>query len=201
MSTGVIVFAKAPVAGEAKTRLMPALGAQGAALLARRLLMQAISQALGSGADGVELCAAPHARHPALQGLVNVPGLSLADQGEGDLGERMNRAISRALGVHERVVLMGTDAPALTARVIAQSLRCLLSHDAVFAPAFDGGYALVGLSRAAPELFVDVSWGSAGVMGQTRAHAQALGLSWHELPAVHDIDEPADLVHLPPGWT
>lgn len=197
MSTALIVFAKAPVAGQAKTRLIPALGAAGAAALAERLLAHAIDAAVAAGFDTIELCATPDASHPALQGLARQHALALTVQGGGDLGARMHRALERALLTHERALLMGSDLPALDAPRLRQAAAALDSHDAVFVPALDGGYGLVGLRRAEARLFEDMAWSRPDVMARTRGRARDAGLRWAELPAVADIDEAADLRHLP----
>jgi uncharacterized protein len=200
MSTAVIVFAKAPVPGLAKTRLAPALGAAGAAALAERMLCHALSQAAAADVGPVELCAAPDAAHPALRAAAAGHGASLTEQGTGDLGLRMHRALARSLMRHGRALLIGTDAPALNATVLRAASRALLDHDAVFVPALDGGYALVGQRLADPRWFSDMSWGHGRVMEHTRERLRAAGVRWAELPAVADIDAAADLVHLPAGW-
>jgi rSAM/selenodomain-associated transferase 1 len=254
--TALIVFAKAPEAGRAKTRLIPALGAEGAAALAARLLDHALQQAADAGLAALELCVAPDATHPRLQAAAARHGAALTLQGEGDLGARMQRALSRRLALHERVLLIGTDAPSLDARVLHAAAAALDGHDAVFVPALDGGYALVGLARfgqsraagassstgsgrmeggspstgsgrtgvdpfglspstelrtglskppstatAAPErLFESIEWSTATVMARTLERVAELGLRVALLRALPDIDEPADLVHLPPSW-
>ncbi len=200
----LIVFAKAPVAGNAKTRLIPALGAAGAAALAERLLQHAVAACLAARANGespaVELCTTPDTRHPAFQRLARARGLVLSTQGEGDLGARMDRALTRALSTAQAALLIGTDAPALDSPMLVQAAQALDQHDAVFVPALDGGYALVGLRRPAPQLFHRMAWSTPQVMADTRERARQTGLRWTELPAVADIDLPADLVHLPAGW-
>ena len=201
MSAALIVFAKAPVAGQAKTRLIPALGAAAAAALAERLLEHAIRAASAARFDHVELCVTPDAGHPAFRRLAaSHDRLILSTQGEGDLGARMDRALTRVLGTHDRAILIGTDAPALDAGRLVAAREALIGHDAVFVPALDGGYALVGLVRPAPTIFAGVDWSSARVMIQTRVRASAAGLRWRELEPVADIDEPEDLVHLPATW-
>lgn len=195
-----MVFAKAPVAGLAKTRLAPALGASGAAALAERMLHHALAQAAAAGLGSVELCAAPDATHPALQAAAAAHGAELTEQGNGDLGQRMHRAFARCLRRHDRALLIGTDAPSLDAGVLRRAAQALLDHDAVFVPALDGGYALVGLRQADPRWFDGMRWSHARVMDDTRDRLRAARVRWVELPAVADIDEPADLVHLPPGW-
>ncbi len=196
----VIVMAKAPLAGLAKTRLIPALGAAGAAALAERLLVHAVQQALAAGIGPVELCLTPDGAPPpaALQASA---ALAITGQGEGDLGRRMQRAIERALaGAPAGVLLMGTDAPTLDAPMLRRAAAALNTHDAVFVPAHDGGYVLVGLRRAVPQIFQGMTWSTAGVMAQTRARLAAAGVPHIELAPVHDIDEAADLRHLPAGW-
>jgi uncharacterized protein len=206
MSTAcrIIVMAKAPVAGLAKTRLIPALGADGAAALAQRLLEHALQQSLEharrAGLDAVELCCAPDARHPGFAAFAAWPGLVLTDQGDGDLGQRMARALDRALNGHATAILIGTDAPALVANVLHLAQAALRDHDAVFVPALDGGYALVGLRRPIPALFDAMPWSTPHVMPCSRERLAAGGASHVELEPVADIDVPADLVHLPAGW-
>lgn len=200
MSTAVIVFAKAPVPGLAKTRLAPALGKVGAAALAERMLRHALAQAVAAGVGPVELCAAPDALHRALQAAAAEQGVRLTEQGAGDLGLRMHRAFARSLTRQGRALLIGTDAPSLDAAVLRQAASALHDHDAVFVPALDGGYALVGQRRADPRWFSDMRWSHDRVMEDTRERLRAAGAHWAELPPVADIDEPADLVHLPAGW-
>lgn len=199
--TALIVFAKAPVAGLAKTRLIPALGAEGAAALAARLLRHTLAQGAAAGFGALELCATPDATHPALVAAAREHGAALATQGEGDLGARMQRALGRRLAAHARVLLIGTDAPALDAAVLHQAATALATHDAVFVPALDGGYALVGLSAHAPErLFAGIAWSTPQVMTTTLERVAELGLRTALLAPLPDIDEPADLIHLPADW-
>jgi rSAM/selenodomain-associated transferase 1 len=200
LSTALIVFAKAPVAGLAKTRLIPALGASGAAALAERLLVHAVEAAVAAGFDAVELCTTLDTGHPLFRQLQQRHGLELSAQGDGDLGARMQRALARALLQHDRALLIGSDVPGLDAVCLRQADAALAAHDAVFVPALDGGYALVGLRRPAPQLFEGMRWSTPQVMQHTRQRAVASGLRVAELCSLPDIDEPADLVHLPPGW-
>jgi uncharacterized protein len=196
----VIVFAKAPVPGFAKTRLAMALGGEGAAALARRLLERAVQHAVEAGVGPVELCCTPDANHTAFADMAARHGVSLTVQGDGDLGERMHRALVRTLHTHRRALLTGTDVPSLDAALLRDAARLLLSCDAVFGPAVDGGYTVVGLTRPHAALFDGIVWSTPGVMRQTRERIATLGLRHAELPLLPDIDEPADLVHLPDGW-
>jgi uncharacterized protein len=196
----IIVFAKAPVAGHAKTRLIPALGADGAARLAERLLSTALDHAVQADIGPVELCVTPDHAHPAFMAAARRPATIITEQGDGDLGERMARAFERVLPAHDAAILIGTDAPALDAAYLRAAAAALRDHDAVIGPAADGGYALVGLQRPQHGLFTDMRWSHDQVMAQTRTRLAALALRHAELPVVHDIDEPHDLIHLPAGW-
>ena len=196
----IIVMAKAPVAGEAKTRLIPALGAQGAAALAECLLERTLDQALSAAVGPVDLCCAPDSRHPAFARHASWSGITLSQQGDGDLGARMARAFERCLAGAGQALLIGTDAPALDAALLRRAAAALQQADAVFVPAHDGGYALIGLRRPAPALFSAMPWSTPEVMALTRVRLAQAGLRHTELPAVHDIDQPADLVHLPAQW-
>jgi rSAM/selenodomain-associated transferase 1 len=199
-TTRLIVMAKAPVAGYAKTRLIPALGAEGAARLAQRLLEHTLAQARAAGLGGIELCCAPDTAHAAFAAQAQAGGVSLTAQGEGDLGARMQRAFVRGLTQAHQVILIGTDAPALDAASLVAASAALAGADAVLAPAADGGYALIGLRQAAPRLFEQMPWSTARVLALTRERLADAGLRCTELATVHDIDEAADLQHLPPGW-
>jgi rSAM/selenodomain-associated transferase 1 len=202
----VIVMAKAPRAGLAKTRLIPALGAEGAAALARRMLQHTLLQALAARLGPVVLCGTPRGDDPDF-GLPADHGLQLSDQGEGDLGARMQRAFVAAsadASTPAPLLMIGTDAPAVDAAMLQDAAAALATRDAVFVPALDGGYALIGLIAAAgaplPPVFDAMPWSTPQLMAATRARLAASGLRHAELPAVADIDEPADLVHLPAGW-
>ena len=200
MNTALVVFAKAPVAGLAKTRLVPALGPAGAAALAERMLRHTLAQAVLAGIGPVELCGTPDELHPALVAAARVGNVMLTAQGGGDLGERMHRAFERALARHARALVIGTDAPALDAAVLREAAARLRHDEAVFVPALDGGYALVGLRCADARWFTGMPWSTPGVMAATRQRLRSAGVRWCELAPVADIDEPPDLVHLPFAW-
>jgi len=188
----VAVLAKAPLAGFAKTRLIPVLGADGAALLQARLIERAVATACEAACGPVTLWAAPDDAHPAFQAMRAQYGIALARQGDGDLGARMRVAIGAAPGL-----VIGTDCPALTSghlRTAADVLRG--DADAVVLPAEDGGYVLIGTRRPRPALFERMPWSTPDVMAQTRARLRALGLTWREPVTLWDVDVPADLERL-----
>jgi len=206
----IAIMAKAPVPGLAKTRLAPALGGKGAAALAERLLRHAAAQAAGAAPGRVTLWTAPDATHPVFADLAQQHGLALAVQlATPDLGARMATVFAAAFADSTGpLLLMGSDIPALDSATLQRAAAALQEHAAVFVPALDGGYALVGLRHDAEArhpglhaaLFQAMVWSTSSVMAQTRARLAALGVRAAELPAVPDIDEPADLAHLPPGW-
>jgi len=200
----IAIMAKAPVAGLAKTRLAPALGAAGAAELAERMLEHAAAQAAAAGLGGLVLWAAPDASHPVFARLQQRHGLALAVQGKGDLGARMARVFAQAAADNGLpLLLMGSDAPALDASLLRLAAAALDEHEAVLVPALDGGYALVGLRAWGPRqhsLFTGMTWSTPGVMAETRQRLAAAAIGYTELAAVADIDEPADLARLPLDW-
>jgi rSAM/selenodomain-associated transferase 1 len=201
----VAILAKAPQPGQAKTRLAPALGLDGAAALAERLLGHAVAAATAAAPGRVTVWAAPDTAHPAFARAQRLHGVALAVQPAGDLGRRMAHAFEQAFAASPApVLLIGSDMPALAAERLRAAAAALPGHDAVFVPSLDGGYGLVGLSAAPPRLlaalFEGMAWSTPQVMAETRARLAAAGARHAELPALPDIDTPADLAWLPDGW-
>jgi len=190
----VIVLAKAPVPGEAKTRLIQNLGARGAARLHGALVERTLATVRGAGLGGIELCCSPDVQHPFLAACAGRYGATLTVQTTGDLGGRMLAALDRVIRASGPALLVGTDCPALTSAHLREAAAALTAgNDAVLGPAEDGGYVLVGLARTAPAVFERISWGGPDVLRDTRARLSALGWRWHELAELWDIDRPADL--------
>jgi uncharacterized protein len=189
----IAILAKAPMPGLAKTRLQSVLGAEGAADLQARLIAHTLANARAAGTGPVTLWATPDPTHPTLRTIVLRPGLALARQPEGDLGERMRVALAAACPA----LIIGTDCPALTPdhlRSAADALRD--GVDVIIVPVDDGGYALIGARQAHPQLFTDMAWGTPTVMATTRRRMTDSGLSWRELEQLWDVDVPADLDRL-----
>ncbi len=195
----IIIFAKFPAQGMAKTRLQPALGVDGAARMARQLLLHSIKQALATGFT-VELCVSPALADPCWQTLDLPDALQWSAQVQGDLGLRMLSASQKALERFEKVVLIGTDCPDLTAKQIQSAAQCLDQHDTVMIPAFDGGYVLLGFKQVDAQLFADMTWSVSDVAAITCQRVIDLGWSLIMLEPLADIDEPSDLQYLPIGW-
>jgi len=199
--TRIIIFAKAPEPGFAKTRLIPVLGAQGAADLARQMLLHTLDVALAANIGTVELCATP-ALDDAAWSMVALPaGFEITAQGEGDLGARMARAARRVIEQGERVLLVGTDCVEMSAELLQQARQALDDHEAVIHCTADGGYALLGLTRFNPFLLNDIPWSTDEVASLTIARIGQLGWTLHVGQMLHDVDEPQDLNRLPPHWS
>jgi len=192
----LLVFTKAPVPGDVKTRLIPALGAEAAARLQAELTQGFVDAVMRERLCPVELWVTPDAGHPLFQDLQYRHGLAVHRQQGRDLGERMLNACAQAAGGAERVLLAGTDCPELTPDVLARALDVLEHRDAVLNPALDGGYVLLGLRRPETSLFQCMPWSTDRVAGITRERIHALGWQWEELPPLRDLDRPEDLVWL-----
>jgi uncharacterized protein len=192
--TRIVIFAKEPIAGRVKTRLIPALGAEGAARLAAEMLARTLEEAAATRL-AVELCGEPD---PA--GWREPPSaVRLTAQGTGDLGERLARAAERVLGKGDRILLIGTDCPGLDRARLSAAATALDRHDAVIHPTYDGGYALLGLRRFDPSVFEGIAWSSDKVASQTVARIETLGWSLLIGEKLRDVDEPADLFPSPLG--
>ena len=182
----IIVFARAPVPGQAKTRLAPRLGEWRAAQLHARLTRHAVRTALAARCGPVELHATR--RHRFFDSL----GVPLRVQKGTDLGERMYRALAKA---RRPAILIGTDCPTLTPADLRRALRWLQGGcDVVLAPAEDGGYALIGARRLSPAIFEAIEWGGERVYDETRT--RLTGYRWRALRRVWDVDRPEDLERL-----
>ena len=197
--TLIIIFAKFPARGMAKTRLQPALGLEGASLIAKQLLLHSVEQALATGFS-VELCVSPAPNDLCWQTLGLPESLQWSAQANDDLGLRMLAASQQGLYKFKQVVLIGTDCPSLTPLRIQDAVHQLEQSDTVMIPASDGGYVLLGFKQADASLFSDIEWSTASVAAVTRQRIAALDWTLALLDPLHDIDEPADLKHLPVGW-
>ncbi|HUX26362.1 MAG TPA: TIGR04282 family arsenosugar biosynthesis glycosyltransferase [Burkholderiales bacterium] len=194
----VMIFAKAPTPGQVKTRLIPALGGSGAAELQRRLIERTLRTAAAARLGAPELWCAPGPDDPFFASCADKHGVRLQPQGAGDLGIRMARALDSALESDSPALLIGCDCPALTPDYLCEAAAALAAgNDAVFGPAEDGGYVLVGVARRlSAHLFEDIAWGTATVMQETRARLARGNWRWRELALLWDLDRPEDLPRL-----
>ena len=191
MRRRIIIFAKAPVPGQVKTRLEPLLGSDGAAALARRMLAATCAEAQAVADADVELCTSPSPEDPSWRGLLP-SGVRATAQGEGDLGARLARAAARAIDEGASPILIGTDCPALGRVHLGTACRMLERYDAVIHPTEDGGYALLGLKAFSPLLFTEIGWSGPQVAAQTLARIERLGWRCWTGEVLRDIDEPED---------
>lgn len=194
LSISLHMLARAPVAGRVKTRMIPALGAQGACDLQQLLLERAL-QLPGHGFSErfLWLDDLPSAE---LQAQAQEYGWTLVEQPAGDLGERMRRIATLGLAESDAVILIGNDCPALDGDYLQQACSALQQQSVVIGPAEDGGYVLLGLRSLHATLFSDMPWGSERVFNMTLQRLQQL--DWHPvlLPALWDVDRPEDLPRL-----
>ncbi len=182
------VFAKAPIPGQVKTRLIPMLGDQKAADLHRQLVTFCLQKF--SHLFSTQLWCAPDEYHPFFQTCQAQFRVTLHRQQGADLGERM----AFALASSAPAVLIGTDCPTLDAQTIREAFTALQqNYSVVLAPAEDGGYVLIGMQQVIPELLTNMPWGTSQVLKRTRTCLQDLNLCWQELPTQWDIDRPEDI--------
>ena len=197
-AAALAIFARAPLPGLAKTRLIPALGAQGAARAQRRFTMNTVRLAAAAATGPLTLWCAPDAGQRFFRALRRVAGVALQSQCAGDLGARMQHACAHhfAHQPDQPLLLIGTDCPVLAPGHLQSAARALQQHDVVIVPAEDGGYVLVGMRRLVPEIFECIEWSTPRVMTQTRERLMQAGVDWLELPTLWDVDEPADWLRL-----
>ena len=199
MSECLIIFTRYPEPGKTKTRLIPALGAEGAATLQRQMTEHTLAQVKELQAKrlvSVEVYFVG-GNQQLMQSWLGT-SVIYRQQGDGDLGRRMAIAFQTALEAgKQRIVVIGTDCPDLKAEVMVKAFHALEQHDLVLGPAQDGGYYLIGLCRLIPQLFTGISWSTAEVLQQTMSIAQRLELAVAYLPRLSDVDRPEDLVSNP----
>jgi uncharacterized protein len=194
----LILFTRYPVAGEVKTRLIPALGPEGSSELHRKMTEYTVQRLRIYSAACPEVFEVRYeGGNEALMKQWLGSDLHFHSQGSGDLGLRLERAFREAFqSGNNRVVIVGSDCPGLTPEILRQAFGGLVDHDLVLGPARDGGYYLIGLIRCLSPLFVDIPWGTEEVFNRTQETAQRLGLSQFVLEPLDDIDRPQDL----PVW-
>ena len=188
MSARVVLFTRYPEPGQAKTRLIPAIGAERAAQVHRTLTERTVHAVLGSG-----LALEVRATGASLEAFAEWLGrIVIVDQGVGDLGQRLARA-----GPPYPTLFIGSDAPDLTFELLRNAANALNHADAVIGPAADGGYWLLGLARTVDGVFDGIDWGTAAVCGQTIDRLVAAGIDPVMLPELTDCDRPKDLARWP----
>lgn len=186
-------FAREPVAGAVKTRMIPPLSARQACDLHCELVERTARTLVAAGLGPVELAVAGAVAHELFR-RCRAYGVSRVNRQRGaDLGERMYNALLGGLERFQRVVLVGSDCPGIDPGYLARAVAALDGADIVLGPATDGGYVLIGARRVSAELFEGITWGTEVVFAETTRRLRRLGLSWTELPPLPDIDRPGDL--------
>jgi len=181
------IFARYPEPGQVKTRLIPALGPEGAAQIYALLLERTLASARQSGlAIELRTTGASEECFASLCGA----GLAISPQGEGDLGERLARVAAPA-------IVIGSDAPALDSAMLLRARALLETHNVVIGPAADGGYYLIAFACPIPFAFSGIAWSTPDVLSQTLDRLGANGIEPALLPILGDIDTPEDLAAWP----
>lgn len=194
MKRALMIFAKAPVPGFAKTRLIPVLGEQGAADLHGELCARTIKHCVSPSEWSTFLWCAPDQNHAFFQQQKERHSLSLLSQCEGDLGTKMFCAFEQTLQEYDQVVIVGTDCPEMEAARVRQAFAALSRGvAAVVNPADDGGYVLLGLTQVKSELFNGIGWGKNSVWTETRQKLAALGIDYEQLETLWDVDDSVGL--------
>lgn len=195
----VLVFVRAPERGTVKTRLAAAIGAAGALRVYRRLAEHTLREAAALAGEGVQVRVhhTPADAGDAVRHWLGA-GPSYLPQAQGDLGMRMEDAFARAFAAGaERVVIVGSDLPEVSASLLRRAFDALDAHPAVIGPARDGGYYLLGLTRMVDGIFQGIAWSTPDVLAATLVRFRAAGVDPGMLEELADVDEPEDL---PTGW-
>ena len=196
MTETLIIYSRYPVPGKTKTRMIPALGAEGAAELQLKMTEHTIAtarQLASSRQINIEV----HFAGGNEQLMSDWLGkdLSYMEQVAGDLGDKIESSFQQAFeNLNQRVVIIGIDCPDINSKILNDAFDSLIENELVLGVAEDGGYYLIGLNKTVPDLFQNINWGTEKVLEQTKAIADKLGLSIEYLPTLSDIDRPEDLV-------
>ncbi|VAW63868.1 Glycosyltransferase [hydrothermal vent metagenome] len=191
-SQQLIVFIKAPVTGQCKTRLIPLLGAEQACAFYKTLVTHCLKQLKGLSHTDIAIYATPRTQHPFIQALNKQNEYALHTQQGNNLGERMYAAIQTSLQYYSKTVLIGSDCPPINQKYIQQAFNALKQCDIVFGPAEDGGYVLIGANKIEPLVFENINWGSHQVLQQSLNNCQTSAYNTHLLDTLWDIDTPED---------
>ncbi len=197
---GFSIFARAPVAGRTKTRLIPALGAEGAKRLYERMLDHTVHMVSATRMGAVELWCTPCTDHPVFAKYRDELGVVLHTQVGAGLGERMHHAVQIGLKNYSAVIVLGSDCVAMNEGYLRAAVSSLSVTEVVLGPADDGGYVLLGLRQNHPVLFSGIPWGSARVLDSTLRRLRQGEVTYTLLDVLPDIDRPADLKRLPSQW-
>lgn len=198
--SALIIFAKAPIPGQVKTRLCPPLTPDEAASLHGSFVLDALERSREADAKGPVtvdrfLACAPPADHVFFKIMEERQRVRLLPQSGDNLGARMDQAFKEVFSLgYQRALVVGTDVPSLPSSCYREAFTLLSDHDLVLGPSLDGGYYLIGLKRSVPDLFMEIPWSTDKVCSLTRTKAEALGLQTALLPTRRDVDTIDDLL-------
>ena len=192
---GLFMLTRFPRPGNTKTRLIPALGPEGAAMLQRQMTEHLLAR-FQKFRQEQPLTLEVHYAGATAQQMKDWlgPEIGLRPQSEGNLGQRLHHTFRQGFaGGLKRVLVVGSDCPGIGALHVVGAFEQLQRVDVVIGPAEDGGYYLIGLTVPQPELFADIPWGQETVLARTLAIARRLCLKVALLSPLPDIDRPEDL--------
>jgi rSAM/selenodomain-associated transferase 1 len=189
----LMIFAKQPLPGQTKTRLLPDYTPEQAAAIAEVLIRETVGLAVSTWPGEIYLCGAPDTDHPLFAALARDFRLRLLDQRGADLGARMLEALRFGIERHGAAAVLGSDVPHCRWDVLDEANAHLAQGRSVLGPTEDGGYYLVGLQQPHEALFTRMAWGGPTVLNDTLARAAAIGLEFEMLSPLRDIDTAADL--------
>ncbi len=195
----LVIFAKAPIPGQVKTRLCPPLTPDEAATLHGSFVLDTLERTKAAAAkfklpiDRYMACA-PSSTHVFFKIMEERQGVRLIDQVGEDIGARMHQTFATLFTKgYRQVIMVGTDVPSLPLSQYKQTCTLLASHDLVLGPALDGGYYLIGLKQPTPSLFADIPWSTEHVLARTKEQAETLGLTLATIDPWRDVDTAEDL--------
>ena len=192
----LLQFAREPVPGQVKTRMIPQLTPIQACDLHRELVVWTCDQLLEAQLGDVEIAVAGEPFDPLFSRCLTSGVARLSRQRGQDLGQRMHNALRKGLADYANVVLVGSDCPGINADYLRLALQGLREVDVVLGPALDGGYVLIAVKRLDARVFEGIPWGTGEVLRRTENALELTGLSWRTLPPLADVDVPGDL----PVW-
>lgn len=192
----IVVFAREPIIGATKTRLIPRLGAKNAAALARAFILDTLAKARATGCPLAIAGDAPNGvTHSAFfRRLARGFGAALIDQGKGTLGARMRRSLASFCTAG--ALLIGTDIPSLPPAMLARSLILLCQRQVILGPSADGGYYLLGVHGSLPDIFRGIRWGTARVLAETLVRLRRTHADYGLTDGWYDVDRWGDLLTL-----
>lgn len=189
----LVQFAREPVAGRVKTRMLPRLTGEEACELHRELVLWTCRRLVEARIGPVRLAVAGNPRDPLFHQCAAIGADEIVPQRGRDLGHRMRDALEQGLREFPAVVLVGSDCPGIDDAYLRAARAALQRCPVVLGPAEDGGYVLLGMRTPLPQLFDGIPWGTGRVLAVTRQHLRQSGVDWVELKPLADIDRPEDL--------